>query len=114
MKKTNLLLSALVVFLFSAIFVISAAVAQPPRPGQFQPPKARFDVNRSIKDNLAMQGGRDVVIHLKSGQSIQGYIKAIGDRFVHLERLAGGRDYYDALIRIDDIAALEARARGER
>ncbi len=116
MKKTNLLLSMLAAFLFSAIFIISAAVAQPGqgRPGHYQPPKARFDVDRSMKDNLARQAGRDIVIHLNSGATIQGYVKFVGDNLVHLERLGGGRDYYDALVRIEDITAIEARFRGDR
>jgi hypothetical protein len=34
----------------------------------------------------------------------------VGDHFLHLERLAG-RDFYDALVRIEDISAVEARFR---
>jgi hypothetical protein len=34
----------------------------------------------------------------------------VGDHFVHLEKLAG-REFFDVLIRIEDISAVEARFR---
>ena len=71
---------------------------------------AKFDVAGSIKDNLKMYTGKDVVIHLRSGKSLQGYVKAVGDHLVHIEKLSG-KDFYDALIRIEDITAIEARFR---
>ncbi len=72
---------------------------------------ARFDTGSSIKDNLKSYTGRDVVIHLRSGKSIQGYVKTVGDHLIHIEKLAAGRDFYDALIRSEDITAIEARFR---
>jgi len=116
MKKAKLMLSAasVTVFLFAAIFIISSANAQPPRPGHGFQPKVKFEVNRSIQDNLLKYNGREVVVHLNSGKTLQGNVEAVGTHLLHLEKLAGGRDYYDALIRIQDISAIEARARGDR
>jgi uncharacterized membrane protein len=74
---------------------------------------ARFDTSMSLKDNLNVFMGRDVYVHLRSGKTIQGYVKSVGDHFLHLERLAG-RDFYDALVRIEDIAAMEAKFRDMR
>lgn len=113
MKKKSVILSValLAVFLFTAIFIISSADAQPPKPGPTLQ-KAKFEVNHSMKDNLAMNQGQDIVVHLKSGKSLQGRVKTVGAHFVHLEKLSGGRDYYDALIRIEDISAIEAKFRG--
>jgi hypothetical protein len=71
---------------------------------------AAFDVSVSMKDNLKVYMGKDVVVHLRSGKTLEGYVKSIGNDFVHLEKLAG-KDFYDALIRIDDISAIEARFR---
>ncbi len=116
MKKAKLMFSAAVVaaFLFTAIFIISSANAQPPRPGHGFQPKVKFEVNRTIQDNLLKYNGREVVVHLNSGKTLQGNVEAVGTHLLHLEKLAGGRDYYDALIRIQDISAIEARARGDR
>jgi small nuclear ribonucleoprotein (snRNP)-like protein len=55
--------------------------------------------------------GKEVFISLRSGKTYQGRIKAVGDHFLHLERIAG-KDFYDALIRIEDISAVEAKFRG--
>jgi len=51
-----------------------------------------------------------VVIYLRSGKYFQGHVKAIGDHLIHLEKIAG-KDFYDALIRIEDITAIEAKFR---
>ena len=110
MKRASLIVSGavLAVFLFTAIFIISTVSAQagPAVPVQ----GAKFDVSSSIKDNLKAYVGKDVLIHLRSGKTFQGYVKAVGDQVVHLEKLSG-RDFYDALIRIDDISAIEAKFR---
>ncbi len=71
---------------------------------------ARFDTSFPLKENLNTFMGKDVYVLLRSGQTIQGYVKSVGDHFLHLERLAG-KDFYDALVRIDDISAMEARFR---
>jgi hypothetical protein len=71
---------------------------------------AKLDVSISLKDNLKFYVGKDVFIHLRSGKTIQGYVKSVGSDFVHLEKLAG-RDFYDALVRIEDISAMEVKFR---
>ena len=71
---------------------------------------ARFDTSFPLKENLKTFQGKDVHVQLRSGQTIQGYVKSVGDLFLHLERLAG-KDFYDALVRIDDISAMEAKFR---
>jgi hypothetical protein len=50
------------------------------------------------------------VIHLRSEKFFQRYVKALGDHLIHVEKLSG-KDFYDALIRIEDIAAVEAKFR---
>jgi hypothetical protein len=71
---------------------------------------AKFDISLSLFDNLKSYTGKDVVVHLKSGDTLQGYVKAVGNNLVHLEKLAG-KDFYDALIRIEEISAMEAKFR---
>jgi len=71
----------------------------------------KFDVSTSMKDNLkSYYVGKDVYVHLRSGKTIQGYIKSVGSDLFHIEKLAG-RDFYDALIRIEDISAMEVKFR---
>jgi hypothetical protein len=71
---------------------------------------AKFDTGASLADNLRIYLGKDVFIHLRSGKTLQGYVKSVGNGLVHLEKLAG-RDFYDALVRIEDISAIEAKFR---
>jgi hypothetical protein len=71
---------------------------------------ASFDTSFPLKENLKTFLGKDVQLLLRSSQTVEGYVKSVGDHFVHLEKLAG-KDFYDALVRIDDISAMEARFR---
>jgi small nuclear ribonucleoprotein (snRNP)-like protein len=69
-----------------------------------------YNVAGSLKDNLKSLTGKDIFINLRSGKIYQGYVKSVGDHFVHVEKIAG-KDFYDALIRIEDISAIEAKFR---
>ena len=71
---------------------------------------SKFDMSLSMADNLKGYMGKNVFIHLKSGETFQGYVKAVGNGLVHLEKLTG-KDFYDALIRFEEICAIEAKFR---
>src|SRR4030065_2078313 len=106
MKRASMIVSGavFVIFLFMAIFIISTASAQSRAATAVA--GAKFKASFSMKENLKAYIGKDVLIHLRSGKTFQGYVKAVGDQAVHLEKLSG-RDFYDALIRIEDISAIE-------
>jgi len=69
----------------------------------------KFDTSVSMADNLKTYIGKDVTVHLRSGKTIQGYVKAVGT-LLHLEKIAG-KDFYDALVRVDEISSLEVKFR---
>jgi len=69
-----------------------------------------YNVNASLTDNLKSFTGKKVNITLNSGKTFGGIVKKVGDQLVHLEKI-NGKDYFDALIRIEDISALDARFR---
>jgi hypothetical protein len=81
-----------------------------------QPKKAtalegvKFDTAASLADNLKIFAGKDVIIHLRSGKTLQGYVRSVGNGLLHLEKLAA-RDFYDALVRMEDISAMETKFR---
>jgi hypothetical protein len=107
MKKFVGMALAMALFISSPVLVNQAAAeAKKPTPVE----GAKFDTSFTMKDNLNIFLGKDVQLILRSGQTVQGYVKSVGDHFVHLERLAG-KDFYDALVRTDDISAVEARFR---
>jgi hypothetical protein len=70
----------------------------------------KFDTAASFDDNLKTYVGKDIIVHLESGDTLQGYVKSVQNDLLHLEKLAG-RDFYDALVRIDDISVLEVKFR---
>jgi len=69
-----------------------------------------YQVGASLGDNLKALAGKKVSVTLDSGNTLTGIVKEVGDHLVHLEKL-DGKEYYDALIRIERIDALEARFR---
>lgn len=89
-------------------FFASEAQAQPKNPVALE--GAKFDTASSFDDNLKTYVGKDIIVHLESGKTLQGYVKSVQNDLLHLEKLAG-RDFYDALIRIDDISVLEVKFR---
>ena len=72
-----------------------------------------YNVSASLKDNLKSLTDKDIYVNLRSGKVYQGRVKSVGDHFVHLEKIVG-KEFYDALIRIDDISAIEVRFRDLR
>jgi hypothetical protein len=69
-----------------------------------------YDVNASLADNLTALLGKKVYVTLESGKTFTGFVKAVGNHLLHLEKLAG-KDYFDALIQIDSIDAIDTRFR---
>lgn len=72
----------------------------------------QFDANRSFKDTpqQVMELPARVSVHMRSGETFGGKVAGVGDHHVLLAELTD-RDFYDAVIRIKDISAIEVRAR---
>ena len=64
----------------------------------------------AIKVNLERQVGKRVRLRLVSGQDVEGTVVAVGTAGVHIARLAG-MDFYDGVVRLDQIAAVIVRVR---
>lgn len=69
-----------------------------------------YNVNSSLEDNLKLLIGKKVHVTLESGKTLAGFVKEVGNHLIHLEKL-DGKDFFDALIRIENISAIEARFR---
>jgi len=67
-----------------------------------------YNVNASLEDNLKSLIGKKVLVTCVSGVTFSGFVKEVGNHLIHLEKL-GGKDYFDALIRIENICAVEAQ-----
>ena len=71
---------------------------------------ASYNVNAAMADNLKTFVGKTVYITLGSGKVFIGTVKEVGNHLVHLEKLSG-KEYFDALISIESIEAIDARFR---
>ncbi len=109
-KVRLVLLTVLTLTLVGGTFISFSADAQAQAKKPAAVEGAKFDTGASLVDNLNIYLGKDVLVHLRSGKTFQGYVKSVGNGLLHLERLAG-RDFYDALVRIEDISAIEAKFR---
>ncbi len=69
-----------------------------------------YHVGASMQDNLKSLVGKKVYVTLASGKTFAGLVKEVGNHFMHLEKL-GKKDFFDALIRIEDISAIDAKFR---
>jgi hypothetical protein len=70
-----------------------------------------YHVNASLSDNLKSLLGKQVYVTLDSGKTFAGFVKEVGDYLLHLEKLQD-KDYFDALIIIESISAIDTRFRG--
>ena len=69
-----------------------------------------YNVNASMTDNLKSLVGKKVSLTTISGKTFSGVIKEVGNHLIHLEKLEG-KEFYDALILIVNISAVEAMFR---
>ncbi len=69
-----------------------------------------YAVDESVAFNLKSLKGKRVTLFLNSGHQINGYIKAVDDDLVHIEKIQN-KEFFDALIKIEDISAIETRFR---
>ncbi len=71
---------------------------------------AGFDVNTSMMENLAGLKGKSVTLTLSSGQTITGIVSGVKGNLLHLAKISQ-KEFYDALVAIDHITAIEAKVR---
>ena len=67
-----------------------------------------YNVNAALEDNLKSLLGKKVIVTCVSGKTLTGFVKMVGNHLIHLEKL-DGKEYFDALVRIESISAVEAQ-----
>jgi small nuclear ribonucleoprotein (snRNP)-like protein len=66
-----------------------------------------YNVNSSLADNIKSLVGKKVSVITISGKTFTGFVKEVGPHLIHLEKLEN-KEFFDALIRTENIAAIEA------
>lgn len=69
-----------------------------------------YNVDFPLVENLRTLIGKKVFVHLDSGLTLNGKVKEIGTHLMHLEEIQG-RDFFDSLIRMDHIVAVDTQFR---
>ena len=108
--RRNLLAAAV-----SVVVVLGIMMSFPTTPAAAKPKivaveGVNFNVSASMGDNLKSLYGKRVYVTLNSGKSFTGLVKKAGEHLVHIEKLVG-KEYFDALIRIEDISAIDTMFR---
>lgn len=65
----------------------------------------------TIKDILLENIGKRLILRLETGENLEGTVSKVGDSVVHIAKLSG-KDFYDAVVRIDRISAVIFKVRG--
>ncbi len=70
----------------------------------------QINIHESMKDLLARHKGKHITIRLTSGVELEGELEELGDHVLQLTELAG-MEFYDAIVRLDTVAALIVRTK---
>jgi hypothetical protein len=94
----------------SAATALLLALAAPVRAQA--PAEGPFNPATTVRDNLQrlQSGAKTVELLLKNGKSYKGKLASVGDHAVVVTQIEG-REFFDALVLTDEIAAVEVRAR---
>jgi len=65
----------------------------------------------TINDILAENAGKRVIVRMDSGENLEGTVSKVGVSLVHISKISG-KDFYDAVVRIDRISAVLFKVRG--
>lgn len=101
MKLRRIFVSILVVLACSLVFTSLFG----------QEKKYELNTASGTKDVLKELTGKIVSVKLDSGGELEGLVVKVGDHLVHISRLSG-KDFYDAVVRIDRISAVIFKVRG--
>lgn len=95
---------------------VSLLLAAAPAPGQAAGTEQERKLTLEEKDTMAAVLGRlegkSVRLRLAgSGEEVAGRLQKVGKELVHVSELSG-RDFFDAVVRIDQVAAVSVQVRG--
>ena len=98
----RLLLPRLLLAPALVLSLITAALAQ----------EARMSIvnTDTIRTVLEKQVGTQVTLKLDSGEEPGGTVRTVGDHVVHVEKVTG-KEFYDAVVDLDEVAAVVLRVR---
>jgi hypothetical protein len=98
------------VLVVAATAFAAAASAQQPLAGEER--KMVFEEQDSMASVLKRLEGKPVRLRMAgSGEEVLGKLQKVGKELAHLSDLSG-REFFDAVVRIDQVAAVSVQVRG--
>ena len=67
----------------------------------------------NLRGILQARVGEQLYIQTRNGSEINGKLEAVGEQVIQVSRIAG-RDFYDAVVRIDAVETVIVKVRGPR
>lgn len=106
MKVPGAVIAAAMILGVSLLLMAASVPAAEPEGKQ----AVQFNVNLTMADNLVALKGRTVTVTLSSGQAVTGIVSDVKGNLLHLTKLSQ-KDFYDALVAVDRICAIETKVR---
>lgn len=75
-----------------------------------QEAKVLVDKDDTLATVLNRHISKTVTLKLDSGEEVTGKLRLVGARVVHLQELSG-KEFYDAVVELEDVEAIVVRAR---
>lgn len=95
---------------FGFLLIAPLGFAQSPAAAPAAPNVLKFNSSDNLQANLARHVGERVELMLNSGQTLIGIVKEVGVAVVHIGEIQG-KEFFDALVRIDQITAVVMRVK---
>ncbi len=73
-------------------------------------PKLEIRNSQTLKEVLLERVGKRTTLKMQSGEDIDGTVTMVGEQLIHVSRLTG-KDFYDAIVRLDRINAVIIKVR---
>lgn len=91
----------MITILIALSFALPAAAAEP---------KMNLNDAATIKDVLSQNVGKRIAVRTDAGETLDGTVVKVTAQLVYIEKLVG-KEYFDAVVRIDRISSVIFRAR---
>lgn len=97
--------------LIAAAFVMCSLAANSPSVYAAEQKYELKSAAVTINDIMSENTGKRVIVRMDSGEDLEGTVGKVGISLVHLSKISG-KDFYDAVVRIDRISAEPFKVRG--
>jgi hypothetical protein len=94
----------------AAVLVVSCIVVYAPNVFA-DDQKYELRSSTTVREALTENINKRVTVRMDTGDNLEGTVSKVGDSLVHLSKLTG-KDFYDAVVRIDKIGAVLFKVRG--